>query len=213
MKRSMLIIFLVFTAIFISSCSIYIPGRPSFIDTSFNYSAMASRGVVVLPVTGEKANVSIRKETGGAFTEELKKRCPDIEITDPQSSGSKLVKANLIDRYNEAVSIYNTVGSWESNKLIAIAESFNSRYLIILFISGYDREMKYDKQNREMGYGYTLRLEVFVWDVEIKETVFENIATGDAEPSGWLFGLFSEDPYDAAAEAGRHAARYFPRGS
>ena len=203
MRNYLLILNLMLLIFFTASCSIFIAGRPAFINPSFDYSAIKKRGITVLPVSGGTADRSIREEAGLAFDKELKKRYPDVKLNSSQDSGNKLIESDLMETYIEVISAYEMTGSLQTSKLTSIAELFGWNYLIILNISRYDKEKINDD------YKYIVELELQAWDVETKQSVFVNTTTGEDEPSGWLFD--SVNPHDAAKEAGERAVKYLPK--
>jgi hypothetical protein len=190
-----------FLVTFVLSCGV----KPSFIDPSFIYSTIKTEGIAILPVGGGQADFSIREEAGRNFGEELAEKYPKVKVISPQDSGSKLTEVDLMEEYIGVVSAYQMAGTLKPDKLDKIGKAFGVRYLVIPIIQNYEKEEVKD------GYKYTIVLEVQTFDLEKKSSVFQCLTEGEATPSGWMFGLFSGTPKDAAVRAAKKAAKAFPK--
>lgn len=201
MKKFTVIASLLCIAISLLSCAM----KPAFIDPTFVYSAMEAGGIAILPVgasAGAQADIALRREAALGFEKKLAEKYPNVKITGIQITTVKLSKAGLAETYAKALETYSMTGITDADTLEAIGKALKARYLAMPVIQ------RYEKEKVEGGHKYTIALEVQVWDVEGKLSVFQHVNEEKATP-----GIFLDaDPKKAAASAGETMATfYFPK--
>lgn len=175
--------------------------KPDFIDPSFVYSAMETGGIAILPVgasSGAQADISLRREAALGFEKKLAEKYPKVKITGIQTTTTKLSEAGLVEKYAKALENYSITGVTDADTVEAIGKALEVRYLAMPVIQRYEKEKG----------KYIIALEVQVWDVEGKLSVFQNVTEGISKA-----GIVTiADPKKAAASAGEDtAAYYFPK--
>jgi len=201
MKKVAVIASLICIATFILSCGLGF--KPTFIEPSFVYSNIEAGGIAILPVgasAGAQADIALRREAALGLEKKLAEKYPKVKITGIQTTTVKLSKGGLGEKYAKALETYQTTGVTDAATLETIGKAVGSRYLAMPVIQGYDKEKV------ERGHKYTIALEVQIWDVDEKLSVFQHVTKGKATP-----GIFTDaKAKDAAATAGEKASWYFP---